>query len=78
MSFWKYVVKEGLCIMLLAEDQGSDRKILDLIEKIRSCKPYLQKRLKIIEESGQTKLLREEVQDISYWLEIAQEVRADL
>ena len=64
--------------MTFTENQAVERGVLDLLEKIRRCKPYLTKRLKNIEDSGQTRREREQVQSLKYWLEIAKEVRADM
>ncbi|CAG7786702.1 unnamed protein product [Allacma fusca] len=59
------------------EEVELDLKALDLMTKIRECKTYLRARLKQIEQDNQHLLLSDDVENIHFWLALAQEVRAD-
>lgn len=50
---------------------------MEVIQELRSFKPYLTKRLAFIRQSGLTGQLHDEVQDIEFYLEVTKDILAD-
>jgi len=51
--------------------------MLEVIQKLRSFRPYLRKRLQTIKSTGKERELKEEVEDINFYLEVMGDVLAD-